>query len=93
MSWNRVIAFLGLGACSSGGDDSDPADTDTQGSDTDVEFYACGWPKLDPGNLVSTGSGIGDVVADWGGTDACGERYSVWDGYGRYMLVLSPVFW
>ena len=55
--------------------------------------YACGWPKNDPGTLIATGTGVGDVVADWGAQDQCGERYRVWDGYGRYMLLLSPVFW
>jgi hypothetical protein len=93
MMWKRAaVAFLGLAGCSPGPADTDVSDTDHP-DDTDLETYACGWPKLDPGNLVSTGSGIGDVVGDWGGIDACGERYSVWDGFGRFTLVLSPVFW
>ena len=70
------------------GNGQDPAD----GAAT-TNTYACGWPKNDPGTLVATGTGVGDVVADWGAQDQCGERYRVWDGYGRYMLLISPVFW
>jgi len=57
------------------------------------EPYACGWEQGDPGDLQSTGAGIGDVVADWGAPDQCGEEYRLWDGTGSFTLLMSVAYW
>jgi hypothetical protein len=66
---------------------------DTQVAEVEVEPYACGWNKGDPGDLESTGSDLGDVVADLSGVDQCGEEYHLWDGYGTHTVLLAPAFW
>jgi hypothetical protein len=55
--------------------------------------YACGWEANDPGDLASTGNGTGDVAIDWTVTDQCGDDYHLWDGHGKYTLVMAPPFW
>lgn len=41
--------------------------------------YSCGWKHNDPGNLVSTGKAIGDVVGNMQLVDQCLEPVSLWD--------------
>lgn len=73
--------------------DSD-SDSDTgSDSETSTRDAACPWPSDDPGTLVATGNGIGDVVENIGDLDQCGAPYHLWDSFGRWTLVLMPVFW
>lgn len=72
-----------------------PLDTGVSGG-VDVperDPYLCGWEQNDPGDLVSTGAWEGDVIADFSAPDQCGEDYRIWDGYGRYTVLVSVPFW
>ena len=53
------------------------------------EASACDWPGDDPHDVVTTGNEPGDIVADMILWDQCGERLSMHDFFGRYVLVLS----
>ena len=57
------------------------------------DCYACGWRKDDPGNLVSTGSDIGDVIANVELVDQCGEQVRIWDFYGEYHILFMTAAW
>ena len=49
--------------------------------------YACGWAHNDPGDLESTGSAEGDVIANAALLDQCGDTVQLWDFYGEYHLL------
>ena len=55
--------------------------------------YACGWAHNDPGTLEATGSGNGDVLANFELSDQCGEAVSVWDFYGQYFILYTTAAW
>ena len=55
--------------------------------------YACGWVKNDPGNLESTGSGIGDTIANLSLIDQCGDTVDLWDFYGEYHILYQTAAW
>ncbi len=57
------------------------------------DTYACGWEKRDPGTLSSTGSKVGDVLADVAWMDQCGEEVRVWDMYGKYFILFLTAAW
>ena len=48
-------------------------------TDTNEKCYACGWKHNDPGNLVSTGKDVGDVIGNMQLIDQCLETVSLWD--------------
>jgi hypothetical protein len=66
-----------------------PADTGPGEYDT----YACGWEKRDPGTLESTGTEVGDVLADLTLVDQCGESFRVWDMYREYFMLFITAAW
>ncbi len=49
--------------------------------------YSCGWAHNDPGNLTSTGSGVGDTIGDARLKDQCNDSVSLWDFYGSYHVM------
>ncbi len=88
------------------GTDPDNADTDGDGlsdgeevecvsdpNDADELCYACGWPHNDPGDLESTGTELGDVVANIPFTDQCGELVDLWDFAQEYHILFITASW
>ena len=88
------------------GTDPDNADSDGDGTDDGAEVdcisdptdadevcYACGWPHSDPGDLVSTGAALGDVVANIPFTDQCGELVDLWDFTAEYHILFITASW
>ena len=49
--------------------------------------YTCGWKHNDPDRLESSGSGIGDTIANAQLTDQCNDSVSLWDLYGEYHVI------
>jgi hypothetical protein len=47
--------------------------------DPSEKCYACGWKHNDPGDLVSTGKAVGNVIANMQLFDQCLENVSLWD--------------
>lgn len=90
-----LLHLLLLGcAPTSGKDVADGAGEDT--SDTGpgaYDTYACGWEKRDPGTLESTGTEVGDVLADLTLVDQCGESFRVWDMYREYFMLFITAAW
>ncbi len=72
------------------GDTGTDETTDTEPSEPD---YTCGWPRNDPGTLVSTGALTGDVIDNLLGYDQCGEVVELWDLFGSYNLVFIAGAW
>jgi cytochrome oxidase Cu insertion factor (SCO1/SenC/PrrC family) len=97
-----------MGCGDSGGADTggaESADTDQPAADVaaidvqdtapdEVESpYACGWIPRDPGNLVSTGAGEGDTIANLTLIDQCGEAVKLWDFAGKYHVLFLTAAW
>ena len=58
------------------------------------EPEACAWFGSDPGNLVATGSAIGDVIENVSGlVDQCGVARSLWDFAGGYRILSMTPGW
>jgi hypothetical protein len=55
--------------------------------------YKCGWKHNDPGNLVSDGSSVGNVVANVKMTDKCGEQVKLWDFAQEYHIIFMTASW
>ena len=55
--------------------------------------YACGWKRNNPGNLKSSGSEGGDVVANLSMVDQCGEKVDLWDFSGEYNILWMSAAW
>ncbi len=88
------------------GTDPDAADTDGDGLsdgeeadcvsdplDGEEVCYACGWAHDDPGDLVSTGASVGDVVANMEFSDVCEETIHMWDFVGEYHILWLTASW
>jgi hypothetical protein len=88
------------------GTDPNVADSDLDGFDDGMEIecgsdpldgdevcYACGWRHDDPGNLVSTGAGVGDVVENLGFFDQCEEHVQLWDFAREYHVLFLTASW
>jgi len=88
------------------GTDKAAADTDQDGFtdaeerdcvsdpvDPDEACYACGWAHNDPGNLVSEGNEVGDILDNFKLPDQCGERVDIWDFYGEYHVLYLTAAW
>ncbi len=54
----------------------------------------CPWFGADPGNLVATGSAVGDVIENVSGLiDQCGVARSLWDFAGGYRILSITTGW
>lgn len=75
--------------------DSDSKELDCLSNPLDVNeaCYLCGWDRGDPGTLKSTGSEVGDVIANMKLPDQCGERVAMWDMYGEYHILWHTAAW
>ena len=62
-------------------------------NDAKEKCYACGWKRKGPGNLVSDGAAIGNVVANIALPDQCGEKVSLWDFRGQYFIMYLTAAW
>ena len=61
--------------------------------DASEQCYTCGWGHNDPGDLVSTGSAVGDVIDNIQLVDQCGEMVDIWDFYGEYHVLYMTAAW
>ena len=61
--------------------------------DATEQCYACGWEHNDPGDIESTGSENGDVMANLQLEDQCGEVVDTWDFYGEYHVLYMTAAW
>ncbi len=73
--------------------DADEVERVSDPTDPDEQPYACGWEHNDPGNLVSTGSEVGDVMDSVSLVDQCGEMVDLWDFYGEYHVLYMTAAW
>jgi len=92
-----ALSVLTLGAC--GAEKSSPEPLDAKdacsngmivndyGNCVSAVPYTCGWKRNNPGALESTGSSIGDVVANLSLVDQCSEKVELWDFYGEYNIL------
>lgn len=55
--------------------------------------YSCGWAHNDPDTLESTGSEIGDVIANIELVDQCGDMVDIWDFHGEYHVLYMTAAW
>jgi len=84
-----ILPLMALLSCSGG--DATP-DSSSTAEDTGND-YTCGWPRNDPGDLVSTGASTGDVIANFQGHDQCGELVDLWDFHGDYTVIFLTAAW
>ncbi len=73
--------------------DADELDCVSDPTNADEQCYACGWEHNDPGDLVSTGSDYGDVVANLELPDQCNEVADLWDFHGEYHILYMTAAW
>ena len=59
----------------------------------DEVCYTCGWKHNDPGTLESSGSAVGDVVANIELVDQCGDMVDLWDFHGEYHVLYMTAAW
>lgn len=66
-----------------------------QGGDGGVveDCTTCGWDCADPGDLESLGSDEGDVIANLGMVDQCGEEVSLWDFAQEWHILWMTAEW
>lgn len=76
----------GIGDCEEVACVSDPVDGAEQ-------CYACGWEHNDPGNLVSTGSDEGSVIANLDLVDQCNQPVKLWDFAAEYHILFMTAAW
>jgi len=76
-----------------GFDDGDELDCVSDPLDASEFCYACGWAHGDPGTLESTGSEVGDVIADMALVDQCLEDVALWDFAGSYVVLFMTATW
>ena len=67
--------------------DLEEVDCGTSALDANDTCYACGWGRNDPGTIQSTGADVGDVMANVGLTDQCGEVVNMYDFAGAYHVM------
>ena len=73
--------------------DADEVDCVSDPTNPDEQCYACGWEHNDPGDLVSTGTDVGDVMDNISLVDQCGEMVDLWDFYGEYHVLYLTAAW
>lgn len=98
----------GLDACAEFELGTDPvvADSDADGTIDGAEVdcgsdpnngaqvcYTCGWRHDDPGDLVSTGSAIGDTIVNLALVDQCEEAVQLWDFAKEYHILFLTAAW
>ncbi len=76
-----------------GSTDSEEVDCLSDPLDAEEACYACGWDRNDPGNLVSDGNEVGDVMGNYKLPDQCGEKVDLWDFYGEYHILYLTAAW
>ncbi|GEM_PF-1312848 len=76
-----------------GHDDGAETDCGADPLDVDERCHDCGWHRDDPGDLVSTGSAVGDVIGDMDLVDQCGQDVSLWDFAGTYHVLFMTATW
>lgn len=74
-------------------DDAREVDCGSDPTDGTELCYACGWRHDDPGDLVSTGADVGDVIADVPLVDQCGETVQLWDFAREYHILFLTAAW
>ena len=62
-------------------------------ADAKEKCYSCGWKRSDPGNLVSDGAAVGNIVENIKLPDQCGEEVALWDFYGQYFIMYMTAAW
>jgi hypothetical protein len=65
----------------------------TDPTDENEHCYACGWTHNDPGNLVTTGSAVGDTISNIPMVDQCQEEVFLWDLAGEYHILFMTAAW
>lgn len=73
--------------------DKEEVDCVSNPLDETEQCYACGWAHNDPGDVESTGSEIGDVMANLQLEDQCGDVVDTWDFYGEYHVLYMTAAW
>ncbi len=76
-----------------GVDDCAELDCVSNPTDPAEKCYACGWKHKDPGNVQSTGTGVGSVMGNFTVTDQCGEQVDIHDFYGSYHILYHTAAW
>ena len=76
-----------------GDSDGDEFDCGSDPLDEDERCFACGWTRRDPGDLESTGSGEGDVIANLQFIDQCEEEVALWDFAEEYHILWLTASW
>ena len=76
-----------------GESDGDEVACGSNGLDPDEQCFACGWMRNDPGDLVSTGTDEGDVIANIVLIDQCEEEVSLWDFAQEYHILWMTAAW
>ena len=70
-----------------GFDDCQERDCGSNPTDAAQKCYACGWKRNDPGDLVGTGTALGDTMPNFSLVDQCGETVSMYDFVGEYHIL------
>ena len=73
--------------------DQEEVDCVSDPLNAEEQCYACGWEHNDPGTLESTGSELGDVMANVYLEDQCDETVALWDFYGEYHIIYMTAAW
>jgi hypothetical protein len=76
-----------------GESDGDELDCGSDPLDDGERCFACGWIRGDPGDLESTGSEEGDVIANLDFFDQCEEEVALWDFAGEYHILWMTASW
>ena len=76
-----------------GDSDGDELDCGSDPLDDAERCYACGWARRDPGDLESTGSAEGDVIANLQFIDQCEEEVALWDLAEEYHILWMTASW
>jgi hypothetical protein len=76
-----------------GDDDCKELDCGSDPIDGSERCYACGWKRNDPGNLVSTGAAVGDVIENLHLFDQCGDEVELWDFAQAYHILFMTAAW
>ena len=83
----------GVDSDGDGVEDCIELDCGSDSLDSEEQCFACGWTRNDPGDLESTGSSEGDVIANLRFIDQCGEEVSLWDFAGEYHILWMTASW